>query len=184
MRRGAVTTRLAVSPIHKESQSMAEVIHVAGPVHIQFASPEDASSLQDLGFSLSGVEITEKIHFHEVHGDENGGDHGPPIDVQYMGEVHTIRMTLTKWDEDSMAQIRAGMAGGTQGVPGAAGSLYFAGNKAWRLVLNCPNGPRNYPRVIFQEPKHLNKGTKHSQALIVATAHKNGSGVLWNSSIS
>lgn len=163
---------------------MAEIIHVAGACHIQIASPEDSGSILDLGYSMSGVEITERVMTYEVMGDQNGGDRGSPIDIQYMSELHTIRMLLTKWDETVMAAVRAGLAGGTQGTVGAAGTLYFANNKAWRLILNSPTLPRNYVRVLFQEPKELNKGTKHSQALIVATAYKNASSVMWNTSVS
>ena len=149
---------------------------------IQIASPA-SGVLESLGYTMNGGEITERLFPYNVHSDENGGDAGPPVDIQYMGEMHIIRLLLTRYDEVVINKIRAGLAGGTAGTPGAAGSLYFQELKAWRLLINTINRPRNYTRVVFTEPKELNKGTKHSQALVVAHAYKDANGVLYNSVI-
>lgn len=158
---------------------MAMTIQVDLASLIRIASPA-AGSLEDLGYTMNGTEITEQVYTYPVMGDQNGGDAGPPIDVQYMGEIHIIRLLLTKYDEAVINKIRAGLAGGTAGTPGTKGTLYFQQTSAWRLLVNTTNRPRNYTRVIFSEPKEINKGTKHSQALVVARAYEDASGVLYN----
>lgn len=161
---------------------MAVSVVVDGPVAIS-VDTGTSNALESLGYTENGVEITEQIYTSEVKGDENGGDQGPPIDIQYFGEVHIIRMLLTKWDPLVIAKIRAGLYGGTAGTPGTVGSLYFQGGLSWRLVLNATQNDRNYTRVVFSEPKELNKGSKHSKALIIAKAYKDGSGVLYNTTV-
>lgn len=158
---------------------MAATIIVDGLATIKIASPA-SGSLDTLGYTMNGAEITERVYPYNVYTDENGGDAGPPVDIQYMGEVHQIRLLLTKYDNAILNKIRAGLAGGTAGTPGTAGTLYFQGTSAWRLLIHSVSDPRNYTRVVFTEPKEVNKGTKHSQALVIATAYKDGSGVLYN----
>jgi len=161
---------------------MALSIQVDGLATIKIASPF-GGSLETLGYSENGVEITERLFTGDVHGDENGGDQGPPIDIQYFGEEHIIRMTLTKYDEAVLDKIRAGIAGGTAGTPGTSGTLYIQGGVAWRLLIHTVNRPRNYVQVVFTEPKEINKGTKHSKAMIVGRAVRldGDSGAIYNS---
>lgn len=159
------------------------VVIVAGPAIIKIAAPA-AGTLDTLGYTRDGAQITEHVMTGDVPGDENGGDQGPPIDVQYFGEMHLIRCLLTKYDETIADKIRAGLAGGTAGTPGTSGSLYFQGTLAWRLLIHSTNFPRNYTRVVFQEPKEINKGTKFSSLMIVGRAYKDGSGVLFNATTS
>jgi len=150
---------------------------VDGAVAISIAEP--GGPLESLGYSENGVEITEQIFTGDVHGDQNGGDQGPPIEVQYFGEVHTIRLTLTSWDEAVLNKIRKLTAAATIGVNLTPGTLLLE-THSFRLLLNSTNRPRNYLRVLFREAREINKGTKHSKAVLVGTAYKNASGVLYN----
>ncbi len=158
---------------------MAATIQVDGLATIKIASPL-GGSLETLGYSENGVEITEQLFTGDIRGDENGGDQGPPIDIQYFGEMHLIRMLMTKYDETVIDKVRAGVAGGTAGTPGTAGSLYFQGAVSWRLLIHSVNRPRNYINVVFSEPKEINKGTKASKALVIARAYKSSGGVIYN----
>ena len=150
---------------------------VYGACPISITAP--GGSLEELGYSENGVEITEQVFTGDVYGDQNGGDQGPPIEVQYFGEIHTIRLTLTSWDEAVMDKIRKTTAAATLGVNLTPGTLLLESH-GFRLLLNSPSVPRNYLRVLFREPKEINKGTKHSKAILVATAYKNASNVLYN----
>lgn len=160
---------------------MATTIQVDGLAVIKIASPL-GGSLETLGYTENGAEITEQVYEGMVFGDENGGDQGPEIDKQYFGEKHIIRMLLTKYDEAVADKIRAALAGGTAGTPGTAGTLYIQGGVSFRLLVHTTNRPRNYPNVTFNQPKEINKGTKHSKLLIVAEAIRAAgvSGVLHN----
>ena len=163
---------------------MPLTIQVDGAALVRVATPANGT-LEDLGYTADGCEITEQIYTHDVPTDLFGGEQGPPTDVQYMGEVHVIRLNLTKYDELVVNKIRAGLATGTAGTIGVPGSLYVQGGFSWRLLIGTPFRPRNYVNVIFgKEPKELNKGTKFSRTMVVATAYANSAGTLYNSTIS
>jgi len=155
------------------------VVIVAGPAIIKIAAPA-SGTLDTLGYTENGAEVSENVMTLDVRGDENGGDAGPPIDIQYMGEWHLVRCLLTKYDEAIADKIRAGVAGGTAGTPGTSGSLYLAGLLGWRLLIHSTNFPRNYLHAIFDQPKEVNRGTKHSRLLISARCLKNAAGVIYN----
>jgi len=149
---------------------MALAIQLGGLATIKVCTTGGA--LATLGYTINGAEITEVVMTEEVHGDENGGDGGPPIDIQYLGEVHTVRLTLTKYDETVLNTIRAGIAGGTAGTPGTSGSLYFQGSVYWRLLIHSVNTPRNYICAVFTDAKEVNIGTKHSKAIVTAKCYR------------
>jgi hypothetical protein len=159
---------------------MSRQIHVDGPVNIWVATPA-SGSLENLGYTEAGVDITEQEFTYDVQGDENGGDQGPPVDIQSMGLIHIIRIHLTKWDDATAAKIRARNASASEGTPVTSGTLKFQGGKDYRVLLDC-FVPRNYTRVVFREPIELNKGTKHRKLLLVGTAYKDGNGGIFNTS--
>lgn len=162
---------------------MAVQIEVKGPALIKIASPA-GGSLEILGYTNNGVEITEEIYTGRVDGDQNGGEEGPPLDLQYFGEVHIVQMTLTKFDKAVLNKIRASYAGATAGTPGTPGTLMFQDEKAFRLLIASTNDPRNYTNVVFHRPKTLNVGTKHQRAIVVAECHKHPTtGVLYNATL-
>ena len=162
---------------------MAATVQLFGTTQIGI-SLATSGSIALLGLSINGVEIEEQSFSEDIHGDQNGGEAGPPIEVVQHGEMHRIRMTLSKWDQTVANLIRANISGGSAGVPAPAGSLLFAGGSAFRLLLNNASYPRNYPIVaFFKEPRSINMGSRASQLVLVGTAYKNGSGVLWDSTI-
>jgi len=164
---------------------MATQIHVAGPVTIKIASPA-AGTIDTLGLSQNGVDITEQKFTVPVHGDAYGGEQGPPIDIQHLGMIHIVRFTLTVYDSAILAKIRAVYAAATAGELGTMGQLAFQDTSAFRLLLDSTNASfeRNYTRVVFREPQEINMGTIHSKAMCVAECHANASGVIYNSTMS
>ena len=140
-----------------------------------------------LGWSINGVEFEEENFVEEVKGDQNGGDAGPPIEMVEHGDLHRIRMTLSKWDDDVLANIRQPILAGTFQTLGTvypAGTLIFANLATFRLVLSQPNYTngfcRSYSIVKFdREPKTMNMGSRASQLSMVATAYKDGNGLLY-----
>lgn len=159
---------------------MAAAIQVAGLVTIQ-VDTGSAHALETLGYSINGVEIEENIFTLPVHGDEHGGDAGPPIDIQYLGQVDTVRMELSKWDDAVLDRIRARLWNSGFTTPAAGqvlsaniGALFFGGGFYYRLALDAANSgfDRDYIRVIFQEPIIVNRGVKHSIARLTATCYR------------
>ena len=141
-----------------------------------------SGSLADLGYTANGGRIIERQYYGDVPIDSEGGDEGPPGDVQFFGEAHEIHMDLTKYDDAIVDYIRK--LGGTLGTPITSGTLLFAGSLTTRLLLLSTSFIRNYTRVLFREPKEHNQGTKFKRLQLTAIAYKDGSGVLWNTTSS
>jgi len=161
---------------------MPEAVQVCGAAAIRIGDEGAAlASLSLLGYTRNGVEMTSEGYFLNVPGDQNGGDDGPPIDVQYLGETARIRVELTNWDPVVAAAIEARLQGGTGGTPGTPGSLMSA--NAHRLLIDTTTGDRNYPRVFPRGATELNKGTRFSTLVFEFEAHEDGNGVLWNTTV-
>jgi hypothetical protein len=158
---------------------MAVTVNVAGIATIQ-VDTGSSNALETLGLTENGAEVTFEGYYGDVPCDDNGGNEGPPADVQYFGETAEIRLTLSKFDPTILAKVNALLYGGTAGTPGIVGTLMFAQNFTYRLLINSPTAPLNFPRVIFRRPRELGKGTKYSRMVLVGTAYKNGSGILYN----
>ena len=160
---------------------MTLTVHVAGPVLTRVGFP---TALQDLGYTRGGVDVRLEGHFLDVPGDENGGEEGPPIDVQILGETARVRAELTKYDKSVSDNVAARVSGGTAGTPATPGTLMFAGAKYMRVCLVGTSEPMNFPRCICREPIELNKGTKYSTLVFEFTAYKDATGVLYNTTTS
>lgn len=160
---------------------MAEQIRVFGAATIRVSNDGGALETLTTGGTRNGAQVTYNGFFADVFADVNGGDEGPPIDTQYFGETARIFLLLTKWDEAVALRIRSRLnTVVTPGVIPTAGFLMFQDGASYRVLINAANGIRNFPRCIFREPIEINKGTKHSTLILVAEAHRNSVGVLWN----
>jgi hypothetical protein len=152
-----------------------------GAAQVKVAIPGVASgALQELGYGEDGIEIVRTAFWANVHGDQNGGTEGPPIDVQFLGEIATIRMVLTKFDITVATAVACRTAAGTSGTPAAAGTLMFEESKAMRLLINTPNRPINFPRAFVRGTNEINKAVKFQKFILEWECHKDANGVLFN----
>jgi hypothetical protein len=164
---------------------MAETINVAGLASVLVgAEGVSMGSMSTLGTTQNGVTMVFDSYQENVPGDANGGDAGPPIDVQVFGETARVRCEFSKWDTTVADTIRARVSGGTAGTPPTAGSLMFQSSLSFRLLINAASSPINFLRAIPRMPIELNKGTRFSVLVIEFECHKNAAGVLWNRSTS
>ena len=171
---------------------MAPTVQVFGPATIKIAILAGGSgALQELGFTQNGVFLTSQTFTENVPGDENGGDSGPPIEIQYMGEIYRVRLELTKWDATVAEHLKARFRGATSGTPPTAGGLVFAGNGYFRLCCHYNAGGTspvpsadNFPcATMIGEPIELNKGTKWSRLVLDFICYKHPtSGILRDTS--
>lgn len=150
-----------------------------GPAEISVGTGV-AQALESLGYTRQGAEIRCQGFFVDIPGDENGGDQGPPIDVQFMGETARIRLELTKWDEAIAVKVRSRLLAGTEGQPAAAGPLMFNDSYTVRVLVEPTSGPMNFPRCFLRGEWEINKGTRYAVLVLEFEAHKDGSGVLYN----
>jgi len=153
---------------------MAAAIQVAGPVEVKV----DSSTL---GWTANGVEATAEAFFLNVPGDENGGDDGPPIDVQYLGEIARVRVELTKWDETVASPVLSRLSAGSAGTPGTVGTLMFTASKTFSLVLAGTITTYTFPRAFARNNIEVNRGSKFSRLIIEFECHKNADGLLYSS---
>lgn len=158
------------------------VIQVAG-LALCYVGSGAAGVLEHLAYSRDGVVARFDGYFLDVPCDDNGGEAGPPADIQYMGETALITIEATKIDESIALKIRQRRNTGTftaPGVPGAAGLLMLSGGLGYRLVVGSTTLALDFPACVFREPFEVNKGTKFSTWRIEATAYKHPStGILW-----
>lgn len=155
---------------------MADQINVSGitPIYVQFRDTDGTwtGALSKLGESLDMVDVEERIFTHNVPGDRYGGPQGPPIEQQFLGEIHVVRMELSRWDPAIFDQIRKrGCRDGLGShASGEIGRLMLQ-NRSMRLLLNSATRPVNYPTAIPNSSIQYGKGTKFSSVSLQFECH-------------
>lgn len=161
---------------------MALEVHVAGPALVKIGTG-DAGALEDLGYTVNGADIELRGFHGDVPGDEHGGDLGPPIDVQYFGEIAIVRLEFSKFDaavaDKAAARMLSNIA--NPGSPGTPGTLLFGSTQAFRLLINPTNNPMNFPRAFCRGSIVHNKGTRFTRLSQEWECHADSDGVLYNS---
>lgn len=162
---------------------MADQIQVKGAAEI-LIKPH-GGTLERLGFTRNGADMTLQSFQLPVPGDQRGGDAGIPLDIQVLGQIAHIRLEFTKYDEAVMNKVKALVAGGTAGtfLPADVGTLYVQGAKYTRLLVKTPNDPKNFPIVVWQEPQQWNAGTRFSMTVLSGTAYPDDAGLLYDATI-
>jgi hypothetical protein len=153
---------------------MAIAIIVDGLVTVKITPYGGAKS--SLGYTRNGVDITFEGFFLDIMGDENGGDDGPPIDVQYLGEVARVRCELTKWDTALALNVMERHYQSAAGVPVLSPGQTLINQDNGYLALELTSASRTYtfPKVFPRNAIELNKGTKFSTFTCEFEAHRFG----------
>lgn len=166
---------------------MAITVHRAGKTLVKIDVSAALDTWQDLGYTRDGVDISEQPFYLDVHGDENGGDAGPPIDTQHLGEIHTVTCMLTKWDKTVENAIRNALReSSTPGTLPTPGQFMIQDSEYFKVGLAAADPmtetqDRTYQYCIVRQPKTLNKGTKHEVLLFVFEAWMPaGGGVIYS----
>jgi hypothetical protein len=157
---------------------MADQINVSGKVSItlQFRNIAGLSlpaGLQKLGEQMDMTEPEHQVFLHNVPGDRNGGPEGPPIEVQYLGEIARIRCDMSRWDPTVWDFLRKLGVKASQGTITDAhvGQLILT-NRAVRVILISSARPINFPCCIVRNPYVYGMGTKFSRASVEFEAHR------------
>ena len=155
---------------------MTVAVKTAGLAAIYIGNKGDSfGSMSLLGYTRNGADTSTEAFYEDVHGDANGGDSGPPIEVQFLGEIARVRLELTKWDStvaDNVASRSSAVAAGGGTVD--PGTLLFANGSLtmYRVLVWAPNMPINYPCCMVRAPIEVNRGTKFSTLVLEFEAHK------------
>src|SRR3989442_12024508 len=118
---------------------MALTINVNGEAKLQVKLGTNA--LTNLGVTVDGVEIELREYTEPVFTDTNGPD--VPFDEQQFLEDALIRAQLVFYDDTVLGTLRS-RASGTDGLVGAAGTLWGAGAGYFRLLILSPTGGLPY----------------------------------------
>jgi hypothetical protein len=171
---------------------MTRQVNVYGPADVQVSLNPLAGSptYNDLGTTRDGVAITSDGYFLDVKNDEMGGEAGPPVEIEFMGETAKIRVELTKYDPAIAKTLEDHCQCTTPGVPAVPGTLMFASSTiqtasggAVGIKIACASVAagaivRTYKRCVIHDAVEVNRGTKFSTFVLTFTAYFDGS-ALW-----
>lgn len=144
---------------------MAKQFHVAGPCEILIGEMDGATT-NSLGYSRNGVDLRFEGFFEDVPCDTDGGDRGPPADVNYMGESATVRLELTKWDAALAEMIVPRVNGAVAGVPAGPGVLFKQDGVAFRLIVLPQTPGFDFKCAILRGATEINKGSRYSTLVL------------------
>lgn len=160
-----------------------------GPVLVRISIPgidlgNGAGNLANFGYTEDGVSPLFNGTFNDVHGDQNGGLAGVPIDIQWYGEIAVVRLVFTKFAVGvayKVMQRTASGAGLTQGTPDTPGRLLFTESQAMRLLLSPTSRPMNFTRAVPRGPISPDpKGVKYQRWTCEFECHKDANGSVWD----
>lgn len=136
--------------------------HVGGKALIKISTSDAPSVLNILGYSLEGVEIQFQAYTKDIHGDQNGGSNGPPVDVLLMGQTAIIRFDLIDYQQTQLTKVLNHKVVATAGIPEQAGVLLLAGAVYLRLCIVAVNDPFNFPYCELLSDETFNLGTNET----------------------
>jgi hypothetical protein len=177
--------------------------NVPGAVDVKIEGLNGQVGLKSLGYSVDGIEVSERSIEIECKTDRYGGEQGPPADTQILGREADIRITLTEFNAEFFHMLETRMPGNAlaASAPGqilTPGTLTFANGGLVRcllygvLDLAAVTGgtaagelltPRNYPFCQVVDASSRNLGTRHARANLMLKARQglvSGNVVLWN----
>ncbi len=131
----------------------------------------DPVEADTIGLTRNGAESTFDASWLDVPGDQYGGDDGPPIDVQYLGETGRIRFELTKWDSATVDRIYGRLVGGAAGVQEQPGTLVFSGGKSRIVDIVGFSETIRFHVAFPRAPIQLNYATKFSTLVCEFEVH-------------
>ncbi len=145
---------------------MAITVNVDGVTKVNFGAA-------DLGYTRNGVDVTLEGFFIDIPGDQNGGDDGPPIDVQYLGEIARVRAELTKYDTAVALTVYERYTASAAGVPviTPGNSLMRQDGQFKELILSSAARTMTFSMAIPRSPIEVNKGTKFSTLVCEFECH-------------
>ena len=73
------------------SESGTIQVNVAGPTRVN-RQHRQQQAFTYLGYTRDGVMMTPEGYWIDVKSDDNGGEAGPPSEIQYIGETTRIRL--------------------------------------------------------------------------------------------
>ena len=181
-------------------------VNVPGAINVRISGLSGISGLVSLGYTNDGARISHREFAIEVKSDRYGGESGPKINKQVLGQEAEIRLTLNEYNAEYLNLLMARLPGNSAvaalpGVIVTPGTLGFENGGLIRVLLYgvldlaaVTGGtaiaelltPRNYPFCEIADVVEFNAGTRFAQASLVLKANQGVVGsdvVLWNRTI-
>lgn len=153
--------------------------NVAGVIDI-WVNTGSSGAYEELGRSISGVNISDNPFFIPVHSDTNGGEQGPPVDYQYLGKQGFLSFEMAQYDDSVLSKVRDRIK---PGVTFSTGMLIGCSSAMLSVILYSANLKRRYQGAIPIEPQQFNAGSVHSRASCSFICNAVG-GVIWDTTVS
>lgn len=156
----------------------------AGLTNILVAVPYNGQ-LMHLGHATDQIDIQSRPYLLDVPGDRNGGSQGPPIEIQYLGQVYIISFTLSSFVGATVAYLQDWCQTVSGQVAQADVGQFVMSTKSVRLLLEAPSSTTNFVCCIPREPIRFGVGTKYTEFAFQFEAHRApcghaSAGVIWN----
>jgi hypothetical protein len=174
--------------------------HIDGAclVKVEYNVNSNTSGLQTLGYTIDGARLSLHQYERPIHGDQNGGNDGPPVDIIIHGWTVDIALAMVDFDfevlEDLMHHLTLSAAT-TPALPNAAsltppapGTLLFGrvggtAQHSVRLVLVTATQPLNFLQCMLTNPHDWNKGTNERVEVLRFRSFENSNGILSNATV-
>ena len=156
---------------------MAVTHFFAGPalVNIQFAGGQ---ALQNIGLNREAIPIQIQPQFLDVECDDFGGPDGVPSDVQMLGGIAQVQLSLTKFELAAIDKLLDGVS--YEGGPGAGtfdefGQFIRLGGKFFQLQLLSNYRAWLATHCFVRGGGVVGQGTRYSSYDMTIECHMHGS---------
>lgn len=175
-----------------------EYIHIAGKSEIWIGYPENMTAgtgvytaMTKLGEQIDDTQLVVQSFYHDVPGDRHGGQQGPPIERQILGQIVRGSLNLSRFDPQARTRLHRNNAFATEGtvLDSEIGSLLLR-DRAYRIVI-VPSRANlipvaipalqdagkdyfawNFPCVVLSGAIECGQGTKFSALRTQFEAHR------------
>jgi len=147
-------------------------LRIAAPAYNQSGQ---LNNLIPLGVATDTLEITPRPFYNDIYSDQYGGQQGPPVDVQYLGETIDINFSLTTWNETAINLLKQRAINQVRGVvsQNEIGSFTLKSHSI-RFLINTQDTDdiRNFWCCLARQPVPIGMGTKWAEYRISLTAYR------------
>lgn len=151
-------------------------LRIAAPAYA-FDSEGNATAtvLIPLGTATDTISVSQRPYLKDIHSDRNGGQEGPPSEIQYLGEIINISLALQSWNTAAIAILRRYAVNATRGtiLQAEVGAMMLK-SRSIRLLINTADTVdiRNFWCCLVRDPQELGIGTKWSEMRLNFTAYR------------
>lgn len=138
-------------------------------------SAGNPATLIRLGIATDTLEITPRPFYNDIYSDQYGGQQGPPVDVQYLGETIDINFSLTTWNEVAINLLKRRAINAVRGqVNQNEIGNFVLRSHSLRFLINTADTDdiRNFWCCLARQPVPIGMGTKWAEYRISLTAYR------------